>query len=66
MAILLNTGTIGIFYACIYICKPSAICGRKSSIILTFHLEGCLVFSIYQVQYLLSHKSGFWGYKIVN
>ena len=32
---LLNTATVGIFYASIYICKPSEICGRKSSIILT-------------------------------
>ena len=26
---LLNTATVGIFYASIYICKPSEICGRK-------------------------------------
>ena len=33
-------------------------------IILTFLLQGCLVYQIYQVQYLQSHKLGFWGYKI--
>ena len=54
-----------IFYAIIYICKPGAINGRKSNFILTFLLEGCLVYQIYQVQYLQSHKPGFRGYKII-
>ena len=56
---LLNTARIGIFLAIIYICKPGAIYGRKSNFILTFLLEGCLVYQIYQVQYLQSHKPGF-------
>ena len=33
--------------------------------ILTFLLEGCSVYQIYQVQYLQSHKPSFWGYKII-
>ena len=56
---LLNAATI------IYICKPSAIDGRKSNFILTFLLEGYLMYQIYQVQYLQSHKPGFWGLKII-
>ena len=54
-----------IFYAIIYICKPGAINGLKSNFILTFLLEGCLVYQIYQVQYLQSHKPSFRGYKII-
>ena len=46
--------------------KPGAIYGRKSNhFILTFLLQGCLVYQKYQVQYLQSHKPGFWGYKII-
>ena len=56
ISMLLNTAVIVIFYAIIYICKPGAINGRKSNFILTFLLEGCLVYQIYQVQYLQSHK----------
>ena len=59
MSMLLNTAMIGIFLAIIYICKPGAVYGRKSNFILTFLLEGCLVYQIYQVQYLQSHKPGF-------
>ena len=68
MSLLLNTVIMGIFQAIIYICKPGAIYsiyGRKSNFILTFLLERCLVYQIYQVQYLQSHKPGFWGYKII-
>ena len=36
----------------IYKCKPGAMYGRKSNLILTFLLEGCFVYQIYQVQYL--------------
>ena len=44
----------------------SAIYGRKSNyFILTFLLQGCLVYQIYQVQHLQSHKPSFWGYKII-
>ena len=60
MSMLLNTAIKGIFT--IYICKLS-VYGHKSNFILTFLLEGCLVYQIYQVQYLQSHKLGFWGYK---
>ena len=63
--LLLNTAIVGIFEAISYIYKPGAIYGRKSNFILTFLREGCLVYQIYQVQYLQSHKPGFWGYKIV-
>ena len=31
-----------------YICKLGAIKGRKSNFILTFLLEGCLVYEVYQ------------------
>ena len=49
-----------------YICKPGAMYGRKSNhFTLTFLFSGCLVYQIYQVQYLQSHKPGFWGYKII-
>ena len=65
ISMLLNTAVIVIFYAIIYICKPGAINGRKSNFILTFLLEGCLVYQIYQVQYLQSYKPGFRGYKII-
>ena len=65
MSMLLNTALICIFRAVIYICKPGVIYGRKSDFILTFLLEGCLVYQIYQIQYLQSHKPGFWGYKII-
>ena len=65
MSMLLNTAITVVFYAIIYICKPGAINGRKSNFILTFLLEGCLVYQIYQVQYLQSHKPGFRGYKII-
>ena len=34
----------------------------KSNFILTFLLEGCLVYQIHQVQYLQSYKPGFWGW----
>ena len=37
---------------------------RKSSFILTFFLEGCLVYQMYLVQYPQSHKLDFWGHKI--
>ena len=47
--------------------KPGAIYGRKSNFILNFLLQGvrCLVYQIYQFQYLQSHKPGFYGYKMV-
>ena len=66
MSMLLNTALMGIFKAVIYICKPGVIYGRKSNFVQTFLLEGCLVYQIYQVQYLQSHKPGFWGHKIIN
>ena len=50
MSMLLNTAIMGIFKVIIYMCKPSAIYGHKSNFILTFLLEGCLVYQIYQVQ----------------
>ena len=65
MSMLLNTAIMGIFKVIIYMCKPSAIYGHKSYFILTFLLEGCLVYQIYQVQYLQRHKPGFWGYKVI-
>ena len=46
-------------------CKPGAMYGRKSNFILTFLLEGCFVYQIYQIQYLQSHKPGLWDYKII-
>ena len=46
-------------------CKPGAIHGRKRNFILTFLLEGCPMYQIYQVQYLQIHKAGFWGHKII-
>ena len=64
-SMLLNTALICIFWAVIYICKQGVIYGRKSDFILTFLLEGCLLYQIYQTQYLQSHKPGFWGYKII-
>ena len=65
ISMLLNTAKIGIFWAITYICKPGAMYGRKNNFILTFLLEGCLVYQIYQVQYLQSHMAGFWGNKII-
>ena len=66
MSVHLNTALIGIFFkVIIHISKPGAIHGRKSNYILTFLLEGCLVYQIYQVQYCQSLKPGFWGYKII-
>ena len=67
MYMLLNTAIRAIFWAIIYVCNPGAIyshCG-KSNFILTFLLEGCLEYQIYQVQYLQSNKAGFGGYKII-
>ena len=67
MNMLLNTAIPAIFWAIIYVCNPGAIyshCG-KSNFILTFLLEGCLEYQIYQVQYLQSNKAGFGGYKII-
>ena len=55
MSVLLNTAIIGIFNAIIFICKLGAIFSHKSNFILTLSPEGCLVYQIYQVQYLQSH-----------
>ena len=44
--------------------KHIATYGHKSNFILTFLLEVCLVYQIYQVQYPQSHKLGFSGHKI--
>ena len=49
MSMPLNTATMGIFKAIIYICR--------NNFILTFPLEKCLVYQINQVQYFQSHKS---------
>ena len=67
MYMLLNTAIPAIFWAIIYVCNPGAIYSHchKSDFILTFLLEGCLEYQIYQVQYLQSNKAGFGGYKII-
>ena len=67
MSLFLKKAIIGIFeQLSLSICKPGAIYGRKSNyFILTFLLQGCLVYQIYQVQYLQSYKPDFWGYKII-
>ena len=44
------TAIICIFQVIIYICKLGAIYGHKSNFIITFLLEDCLVYQIYQVQ----------------
>ena len=59
MSLLLNTAVLSIFLAIIYICKPGAIYSLKRNFVITFLLEGCPVYQIYQVQYLQSHKWGF-------
>ena len=64
MSMLLNTATTA-FLKQLSICKPDAIYGRKSNFILTFLLEGCLVYQIYQVQPLQSRKLGLLAYKIM-
>ena len=65
LSLLLNTAIISFFQVIIYKCKPGAMYGRKSNFILTFLLEGCFVYQIYQIQYLQSHKPGLWDYKII-
>ena len=65
MSMLLNTAIIGIFWDISYICQPGAIYGGKSNIIVTFLLEGCLVYQLYEIQYLQGHKPGFWGKRII-
>ena len=64
---LLNTAISAIFWAIIYIWNSGAIYGHrgKSNFILTFLLEGCLEYQIYQVHYLQSNRAGFGGYKII-
>ena len=63
MSILLNTAKIGKFKQLSTYVNRGAIYGGKSNFILTFLLEGCPMYQIYQVQ---SQKPGFWGYSIVN
>ena len=63
VSLLLKKAIIGIFKQ---LSKPGAIYDRKNNyFILTFLLQGLLVYQIYQVQYLQSHKPGFWGYKTI-
>ena len=65
MSMLLNTTTIGKFKQLSTYVKRVQYTVIKNNFILTFLLEGCLMYQLYQVQYLQSHKPGFWGHKII-
>ena len=59
MSMLLNTTTIGKFKQLSTYVKRVQYTVIKNNFILTFLLEGCLMYQLYQVQYLQSHKPGF-------
>ena len=59
MSLLLNTAT-----CIIGLCKTGCNIRSQKQFYSYLPFEGCLVYQMYRVQYLPSHKPGFWGYNL--